>query len=294
MHIGDEANAVAALERFGYYRLSGYFYPLRRTKPAGQSGRLDAFVEGASLELVVRLADFDKQLRLLALYALETIEVSVRVSVAHHLGRLKADAHQHPSLLDGRFTAPGRNGGASGYAVWVQRFEQLCAKSKEDFITHHHDAYGGQMPIWVAIEAWDFGLLSRFFSGLKYRDKNAVAIKYGLMDGEVLKSWIRTFNFVRNVAAHHARLWNRVSTEIPSLPSIERCRHLAPLHQDGEARRRMFGALTLMRFMLRTIVPASDWHERLKVHVQSFPKTDLISLDAAGFPQAWDELEIWR
>ncbi len=83
LDIEDEAAALAALGRIGYYRLSGYFYPLRKTKPAGESGRLDEFVDGASMDLVIQIADFDKKLRLLTLYAIETIEVSVRVAVAH-------------------------------------------------------------------------------------------------------------------------------------------------------------------------------------------------------------------
>ncbi len=151
--IEDEPSALAALERIGYYRLSGYFYPLRKTKPVGESGRLDDFVDGATMDLVIQIADFDKKLRLLTLYAIETIEVSVRVAVAHHLGRVKSDAHRHPSLLDGRFTSPGRNGEPSDYDVWIDKFEQLCEKSKEDFIDHHNGNYSGQMPIWVAIEA---------------------------------------------------------------------------------------------------------------------------------------------
>ncbi len=292
--IEDEPSALAALERIGYYRLSGYFYPLRKTKPVGESGRLDDFVDGATMDLVIQIADFDKKLRLLTLYAIETIEVSVRVAVAHHLGRVKADAHRHPSLLDGRFTSPKRNGDPSDYDGWIEKFEQLCEKSKEDFIDHHNGNYGGQMPIWVAIEAWDFGLLSRFFTGLKFRDKNAIAAKYGLADGEVLRSWLRTFNFVRNVAAHHSRLWNRVNTDIPVLPPLERCRWLEPLHKDQNSLRRLFGALTLMRFMMRAIKPDSTWHEQLKEHIGSFPKTDLVSLNAAGFPDEWQELPIWK
>lgn len=291
--IEDEPSALAALERIGYYRLSGYFYPLRKTKPVGESGRLDDFVDGATMDLVIQIADFDKKLRLLTLYAIETIEVAVRVAVAHHLGRVKADAHRHPSLLDGRFTKPKEGGGPSDYDVWTKKFEQLCKRSTEDFIGHHDGNYGGQMPIWVAIEAWDFGLLSHFYTGLQRRDKNAIAAKYGLADGDVLRSWLRTFNFVRNVAAHHSRLWNRVNTEIPRLPTVERCRWLEPLHKDQNSLRRLFSALTLMRFMLRAIEPDSGWHQVLKDHIGTFPKTDLVSLKAAGFPDGWRELPIW-
>jgi abortive infection bacteriophage resistance protein len=294
MEIHDETAALTALQRVGYYRLSGYFYPLRKTKSVGENARLDEFVEGATLDLVIQIADFDKKLRLLTLYAIESIEISVRVAVAHCLGRLEADAHRHPELLDGRFTSPKRDDAPSDYDLWIEKFDQLCAKSKEEFIVHHQGVYGGLMPIWVAIEAWDFGLLSRFFTGMKFRDKNAIARKYGLQDGEVLRSWLRTFNFIRNVAAHHSRLWNRINTEIPRLPPLEGCRWLEPLHKDPDSLRRLFGALTLLRFMLRVINPDSVWHWQIKQHIGSFPESDLVSLKSAGFPQRWQDLPIWE
>lgn len=292
--IGDDPLAMATLERQGYYRLSGYFYPLRKTWPPGKPGRQDDFVEGASLELVVALAEFDKRLRLLALYAIETIEVAVRVAVAHHLGRFDPEAHLKPKLLDGRFTQPGRGGAPSSYDQWLQRFEHLCETSKEEFIAHHRAAYEGHMPIWVSAEAWDFGLLSRFIAGLQFRDRHAIAAKCGAPDGEILRSWMRSFNFVRNVAAHHARLWNRITPEIPALPPLERCRWLAVLHQDEQARRRLFGALTCMQWMLRTIAPQSCWHEWVQQHISTFPQTELLSIRAAGFPLGWQELAVWQ
>jgi abortive infection bacteriophage resistance protein len=294
MDTGEESVALAALSRFGYYRLSGYFYPLRKTKPVGQQGRLDEFVEGASLDLVIKLADFDKKLRLLTLYAIETIEVDVRVAVAHRMGKIKPDAHMHPYLFDRRFTSSGKVDMPSGYDTWLQKFDELLDQSKEDFTKHHNDTYDGRMPIWVAIEIWDFGLLSRFFSGLQQRDKNQIASKYAIQNGDVLASWIRTFRFVRNVAAHHSRLWNRINTEIPILPSIDHCRWLAPLHADQSLRGRLFCALTLMRFLMRSILPESVWHEQVKAHVATFPKTELLSIKAAGFPDKWEDLPIWK
>ena len=74
--IEDWENAKQVISRLGYYRLSGYFYPLRKTKPIGEAGRHDEFLEGASFELVAALADFDKGLRLIALDAIESIEVA--------------------------------------------------------------------------------------------------------------------------------------------------------------------------------------------------------------------------
>jgi abortive infection bacteriophage resistance protein len=89
LHIEDEVLALQALKTLGYYRLTGYAYPLRQTEPV-MSG---LFKEGAALSLVVELAKFDKQLRLLALNGLETIELAVRVAIANRLGACDPEAH---------------------------------------------------------------------------------------------------------------------------------------------------------------------------------------------------------
>ena len=102
MVVSDPAKSRDYLERIGYYRLSGYWFAFRerselccalnpaalgkheRSKP----GRLplDQFKPGASFENAVDLYVFDKKLRLLAMDALERIEISLRVDISHHLG----------------------------------------------------------------------------------------------------------------------------------------------------------------------------------------------------------------
>ena len=290
--VGSEKSALATLERLGYYRLSGYFYPLRQTKPIGHPGRLDHFQDGASFELVQALAEFDKRLRLISMYSIESVELAVRVAIAHHLGKFDSQAHLNPSLLDGKFSQPRKNGEPSAHDRWCERYEKMLKDSKEDFVQHHIHAYGGQLPIWVAIELWDFGMLSRFFSGMEFRDRNRLAAKLGAVNGEVLASWLRAFNFVRNVAAHHSRLWNRRSPEIPKLPPQDRCHWLAPLHAQPDSASKMFGIFSCLLVLMRLIAPSNDWLLQLKQHLRTFPDTDLLSLEAAGFPTAWDSLPL--
>lgn len=292
--VGDEGVAKAALARYGYYRLSGYFYPLRRSRPAAEAGREDRFVEGASMDLVIELVEFDKQLRLLCLHAIESLEIAARVAVAHRLGRIDPEAHLHARLFDRRFGVRAEPGTPSPHEQWCERFEALRAKSREDFVQHHDAFYGGRMPVWVAAQLWDFGTLSRLISGLQFRDRQALAQGMGLADGEVLKSWLRSFLFIRNVAAHHARLWNRVSPAIPSLPALERCRWLEPLHRRSQPLNRIFAALTCLRVLLRTTAPTDDWHRRLHQLVAAFPRTPLLSIRSAGFPDEWVSFPVWR
>ena len=227
--VDNPGEALATLERLGYYRLAGYFYPMRRTQPPGTPGRRDDFAASASLRLIVDLYEFDKQLRLLALDVAERLEVALRVCIAHDLGRLHPDAHSQRALFDQRFTAPGADG-RSPFDRWHLKLAERKAAARDDFVQHHDMHYGGAMPIWVAVELWDFGMLSRFYTGMRFREKNRLAHRLGRLTAPQLQSWLRTLNFVRNVAAHHSRLWNRNVPEVPSLPQGSTHPLLAHLH----------------------------------------------------------------
>ena len=69
LQVDKPAAALDYLERLGYYRLSGYWYPLRAidaqaSAAQGKAVRLDSFVPGSRVEDVVRLYVFDKKLQI--------------------------------------------------------------------------------------------------------------------------------------------------------------------------------------------------------------------------------------
>jgi abortive infection bacteriophage resistance protein len=292
--VTDEAAALAALQRIGYYRLVGYWFPLRNPDPTSTSARLDTFQVNATFELAVRLYDFDRALRLLVLDAIERIEVAVRVDIAHLLGKRHRLAHECAAQLDTRFTSVPAGKPASQHEEWLEKYKAaIVKKGKEDFVAHHVRRYGGKMPIWVATEIWDFGLLSRFYAGMTYRDQQRIAQRYRI-DAQVLASWLRALNFVRNVAAHHSRLWNRNSPELLRVPAQQPHEHLHHLAGDEFARRRVYGALCLMRHMLKAIEPESSWAHRVRDLSATFPQSDLVALRNGGFPDRWHDLPLWR
>lgn len=292
--VRDEASALATLQRIGYYRLVGYWFPLRKPHPNDASARLDDFQDGATFELAVDLYSFDRSLRLLVLDAIERIEVAVRVDVAHLLGRRHRLAHECGFLLDARFASPYRNGKRSQHDKWLQRFRDgVRKKSKEDFVAHHNQKYSGKMPIWVATETWDFGLLSKFYAGMKYGDQSKIAKRYGI-DAQTLESRLRALNFVRNVSAHHSRLWNRNNPEGLRLPATQPHHHLHHLVSDDLARRRVYGSLCVIRQMLDSIDPDSRWVSSLKDLCSRFPNSKLVALRNGGFPNGWQDLPLWN
>ena len=209
LEITNDAQALNILRLLGYYRLSGYYYALRNTNPVGQPGRQDSFKPGSSFELISELTSFDKRLRMQLLYGLETVELAVRVAIAHRLGKFDPQAHLNPKLLDGRFTRLHANKHISGHQSWIERFNEKLSESKEDFVNHHHKQYDGQIPIWVAIEVWDFGMLSRFFAGMASRDKNALAMQFGAHDGDVVARAVGAISSVMEEGEDRGRATDR-------------------------------------------------------------------------------------
>ena len=285
--ICDDGAAVRALAHYGYYRLAGYCFPLR--EQASSAGASVAFRLGSSLELVCQIAEFDKSLRLLVLNAIETIEIATRVAIAYRLGELDATAHLKPRFLDGKFCC----GSPSKHDRWVQKYQATVKSSKEDFVIHHRLTYGGAMPIWVGIELWSFGDLSKFYEGMKHKDRAAIANLFGGLDGADFGSWLRNLSFARNVAAHHGRLWNRTNPESPRLPSTDRAPKLTHLTIPAARRTKLYTTLCLLRTLLVTCESDLEWHRKLKSVARMFPATPLIGLSAAGFPDDWDTLPLW-
>jgi abortive infection bacteriophage resistance protein len=305
MHVTDHARALDYLERIGYYRLSGYWYPFRERAEAGatsgaphkraSAGKADrpvgdAFRPGTRFEDAVLLCVFDKKLRLLVLDALERIEVALRVDVSHTLGRTDRFAYLKPELFHRNFSEKiDAERGITSHHEWVSRHAQLIKRSKEEFVRHNRTKYGLPLAIWVACEVWDFGTLSTLFGGMREADQDAISIPYGVSNGRVFATWLRSLNYLRNVCAHHSRLWNRNMVDQPKLPARETLTWITDFETDNHARARCYLPLLITRELLRAVNPSSSWPTRTRDHLESFPDLAHLGLNLAGMgaPKHW-------
>lgn len=294
--VDNDQAAMDYLSRIGYYRLSGYWYPLREIDVVSSAKqkcpvRFDRFYADSHFEDVVNLYVFDKKLRLLALDALERIEMAVRVDVAHLLGEKETCAHENPSCLHGNFTKKrikkGPNKGKTEHQVWLEKHNSMLRRARrEPFIAHHKNKYDGRLPVWVAIEVWDFGLLSRLFDGLQFKDKNQIAEKYGLPDGDTMAKWLRSLNFIRNVSAHHSRLWNINVLELSPCPD----------NWPAIKNTKPFLYFAIMAQLMGVICPNSTWLSRLMELLQSCPESrnGILTLDDFGVIKDWEQWLLQR
>jgi abortive infection bacteriophage resistance protein len=293
MDVGDPGMAATALLRIGYYRLSEYWHPMRQSRIEEAAGQKPKTVVLETFKANSRFADafdlyvFDKRLRLLMLDAIERVEVALRVDCAHHLGQRDAYIHRDWRALDPDFVE-------KDHATWLARVDGGAAKAREDFVHAFRKEYLPPLPIWVSIETWDFGILSYFVNGLKTTDKTAMADRFGLPRRDLLTSWARSINGVRNHCAHHARLWNRVLVDRPSPPKPNENEELEHLARYPLAHNRIYSVAVALHWFLRAVNPRSSWSRRLKELVATFPHSPHADFRSSGFPSGWNEQPLWR
>lgn len=272
MAIGDRGKAIATLQRVNYYRLSGYWYPFRQ-QVGGK--RVDDFYPGTSLDDVVALYEFDVRLRAATFSVLAPIELALRAHLGHELGRVDPCAHLDPDLL-----GPTVQKGNS-YRKWLEGYKSELSRSREDFVAHHHEKYGGRLPVWAAVEVLDWGGLTFLYGFAPRNVQDAVADACGLRAPQ-LTSWMKALNLVRNTCAHHGRLFNRVHTLSPKLPKVGVHPDLDAVSTDWS---RTFGQLTLIQFLLdrlelgrTTLLPAV---------MKSYPTVRAVPITHVGAPTDW-------
>lgn len=273
MLITDPDKAAFYLQHLNYYRLAAYWLPFEADHGT------HAFQPGSRFDDVLNLYIFDRELRLLVLDAIERIEVSVRSQWAYQMAhRHGAHAHLDPAL-------------SRDWKNWVSDSHQLMGeveRSKENFIEHLTQTYSDALPpLWAVCEIMSLGLLSRQYKNLKpMATRRAVASQYGL-DQQVFESWLHHLTFVRNVCAHHNRLWNREFTITPQHPRSK------PSSLRGEfvgGSRKLYNSLVILTYFMDTIAPGHHWRQRLK----GLLAQHAISVQAMGFPADWEQRAIWQ
>lgn len=306
--VSPRERTTALLGAIGYYRLTGYLYPLRCSEQrTDEDGRvrthiLSGYRSGASIEHISQVIAFDRRLRMLVMDGVERIEVAVRMRVGYVLGRRSAFAHLDPETFVPAFVEEqvDRESGSgtrpSKHAEWLQRVAERRDRSDEAFVAHFRDKYDGQMPIWALTEILELGHLSRLYQGLNENDSEEIARAFGVPTKKLMSSWLASVNYVRNVAAHHARLFNRKLQNAPSRPRAGVVPLLDHLRDETTAKGvfGVYNALAVIAYLLRSVDGDSEWGHRLVRLLGTFPASPDLTIASLGVPHEWAALELWQ
>lgn len=278
MSVPDRAFAEHCFQHISYYRLRAYWLPFE--VPAEEEGEHE-FEGGTAFEDALSLYVFDRQLRLLVMDAIERVEVSLRGAWAYRLA-IQYGPHGY---LD-----PALYARSDQFARALNSLLDEIEWSKDTFIKHYKTKYDDpeHPPVWMVSEILSLGQLSKWFSNLKARaDRQAIAKVYGL-DEKVLTSAAHHLTYVRNICAHHGRLWNKQFTVTMIMPSAPSALKLA---MNPAAERKIYNTLAMLAYLMGIVAPASDWRQRLR---DLLPTCQHATLGAMGFPENWLDRPAWK
>lgn len=279
LSIPDRNRLLHYLKYIGYYRLSGYclYY-----KTYGS----DQFKAGTTFQDVLGLYKFDRELRLLVMDAVERIEVAVRSCICNTMS-----GHYGPHwFMDKKHFQENTYFRHSQLIEKIK--ENTChpdcktrSKSRRELFTeHYYNKYNepGLPPCWMVAEVMPLGSWSQIFSHLADTSMQREISDMFCIHYKVMESWLHVINYLRNLCAHHSRLWNRSFSIRPK--KVKKYN----LHFKGPTS--FYAQAVVLKIFMSVIADGSTWHERMAELFEHYR----IPINKMGFPDDWRNDPLWR
>lgn len=171
----------------------------------------------------------------------------------------------------------------------MSKVDEELNRSRENFIVHYRKKYTSPQnpPAWMALEVLSFGQLSIMYKSLKANEAKKAVAEYFGVSYTILISWMEHLGYVRNLCAHHSRLWNRTMTIKPTLPKKTKYPWIdtSCIRHD-----KAYVSFSIMAFLLERIIPHSYFTGKLRALLHKFKGIDVRT---AGFYKEWEFDPFW-
>ncbi|WP_373763287.1 Abi family protein [Porphyromonas loveana] len=272
----EEIYAKKYLHRIGYFRLSGYFYPLLR-----QPKTSHIFKQGATFVQAMNLYKFDRKLRLLLFSQIEKIEVAIRAQIVE---KGIQETSNPKWMMEQEYFSDREHFNTT--CLLIQK--EWC-NSKEDFVQHFRDTYSDkEPPAWILIELIPLGVLAHLFRNIRKKSLRKQIAKCFGVPPDVFASWIFSLSGIRNICCHHNRLWNR---SLPNKPASLIKPNAPWIDNRGLDRSKTYYKIAMIKYLLAYINPNNQFKEALIVLKKEYPTVDF---GATGFPNYWETAPLWK
>lgn len=286
LNIPDRNRAERYLSFIFYYRLSAYFPPFQLEK--------DRFNNDVFFDDILSTYIFDRELRLLVLDAIERIEIAVRSKICNIVCEETQDIFW---IYDQQYFIPYRSGNKHQHGKILENIQRIIYVdrnynnySETTPLQHHANKYTNphKPAVWMVFESLIFGDLSLIYRNLRSRQvRKRIAHELGV-NQPLLDSWLANFQMIRNICAHHARLWNRGFGARPARPRNKIILWVS--HEVPSDNQKLYISLIAIQTILFTISPFSTWARRLQMLLSKYPN---IILSQMGFPERWEKDPFW-
>ncbi len=277
--INDEAIAIHYLSTVSYYRLEGFWWPL-------QSDKLNhVFKQGSTFEQVIQIYNFDRELRLLLNDVVERIEIGLRTKIVYNL------SHE---LGPWWFEEASNFESIQKYKENIATIDRELKYSQEVFIKEHKKKYfldDRRPPSWKTFEVVSMGTLSKVYACLKnsINSKDLIAKELGVANHTYLPSWLHCITLIRNICAHHSRLWNKNLPGTPKLLNKPPFLWIKAVPKSSEFHM-LYIHLCCMKYLLNVLNPGNHFSQKLINLLEKYPSIDPKAL---GIKSNWSNEPLW-
>lgn len=260
--VSDKDKCLKFLQKVNYYKISAYFSQFK-TKDGTYKSNVD-------FECVYKMYEFDRKIRNLIFSIIEEIELHLRTQLAYYhascygaLGYLNSENynkyHKHSCFID--------------------KIQQECVRknSSNPIISHHQNKYEGKIPIWVIVEFFSIGMLSKFYADMKTQDKKAISKQIFDTSFIYLDTWLKCLTILRNKCAHYSRLYN---TRFIVRPKLNLSVDKNPF---------LFEQLIVLKNLYTN---SKTWNNNFMVSLVTLIEEymEYINLENIGFSENWKEI----
>jgi abortive infection bacteriophage resistance protein len=275
----DETRAYQFLENISYYRLKGYWWDMQKDRIA------HVFSPYSYFESAVERYNFDRRLRLILFDAIERIEIALRTKIIYYLS-ISYGAIWY--LDNSLFVEQDK------HHKHIKHLQREFSYSQEIFIKDHRRKHPNtDAEAWKIMEVASMGTLSKFYKNLKHQlpEKSLIAKEMGLNLHSELSSWLEAIVYVRNIIAHHSRLWSRNMVKRP----IDNINNPIGSWFENDLlavqKKKPFLIISSMIYLCNTITPNHQTKDKIIELIESNPEVPIYKL---GFLNNWESEPIWK
>ena len=278
MHINDERSAIHFLNNISYYRLKGYWWDMQSDYVT------HTFKPGTIFEDIITRYNFDRHLRLVLFDAIERIEIALRTKLVYHLSISYGGLWYLDNSLFTNVTL---------HNIILADLQKEFSRSQEAFIKDHKTRYPQEdQDVWKILEIASMGTLSKIYKNLKHQlpEKSAIAKEMGLNLHSELSSWLESITYVRNIIAHHSRLWSRtmVKRPIEQITNPSGVWFSDPLVSVQS--KKPFLIISCMIYLCDQVTPGHLVRVKILELIQNNPTLPIYKL---GFLNQWEKQPLW-
>lgn len=283
----DEPSAHHFLENISYYRLKGYWWDMQ------DDYTQHTLKPNTYFEDILDRYTFDRHLRLILFDAIERIEIALRTKMIYHLSMTYGGLwYLNANLFETTLLPSDPN--ITIYQNTILELKKEFFRSQEIFIKDQRRRYPNQdADAWKIMEVASMGTLSKLYKNLKHQlpEKATIANEMGLNFHSELSSWLEAITYVRNIIAHHSRLWSRNMVKLPVVNLNNPLSIWLDKPLTNVQTKKPFLIISTMVYLCNEVTPNHQIKSKI---ITLFANNPNIPIYKLGFLNNWQNQGLWE